>query len=366
MDNTDIEWTDATWNPVTGCTLVDAGCCNCYAATLAATRLKNHPSRKGLARVNAQGVAKFTGEVRFNDQWLTQPLKWRKPRMIFVNAHGDTFHPDVPDAWIDKIFAVMALCPQHTFQVLTKRPDRMRRYILGLDCDGARRFNMADAAEPIATDFRYWKGDGPSDWDLAVAEAIHAKHWPLPNVWLGTSVSEQTSADERIPALLDTPAAIRFISYEPALGPVDLRKIHTIFTSTDCLAGRMLKETDREAGPQKVSALDWVICGGESGPNARPMHPDWARSVRDQCAEAGVPFLFKQWGAWVCHIDRDNDDPDWRADYGLANRKPKEFAHINLEGGMGFHGDRLCMMRRVGKKAAGRLLDGVTHDGFPK
>jgi protein gp37 len=123
-----IEWTDATWNPITGCTLVSKGCENCYAAELAASRLKNHPSRQGLARRNAVGIAKFTGTVRFNTEWLTQPLAWKTPRKVFVCAHGDLFHENVPDSWIDQVFAVMALCQQHIFQVLTKRPERMHAY----------------------------------------------------------------------------------------------------------------------------------------------------------------------------------------------------------------------------------------------
>lgn len=134
-DKTSIEWTrgpdgspGATWNPITGCTLVSEGCRHCYAAQLAATRLKNHWSRAGLARLNAAGEAKFTGEVRFNADWLDQPLRWRRPRRIFVCAHGDLFHEGVPDEWIDRVFAVMALAPQHTFQVLTKRPERARAY----------------------------------------------------------------------------------------------------------------------------------------------------------------------------------------------------------------------------------------------
>lgn len=166
-DTSKIEWTDSTWNPITGCTLVSEGCRHCYAARLAATRLKHHPSRKGLARINAAGEAKFTGEVRFNEQWLDQPLRWRKPRMIFVCAHGDLFHESVPDEWIDRVFAVMALSPHHTFQVLTKRPDRMLKY---LDNDPRDQINAAGG------EIAHW-----ADMEDHVA-------WPLPNVWLGPGV----------------------------------------------------------------------------------------------------------------------------------------------------------------------------------
>ncbi|TMV83805.1 DUF5131 family protein [Thioclava sp. BHET1] len=150
-DKTSIEWTDATWNPITGCTLVSKGCRNCYAATLAAGRLRNHPSRIGLARRNAEGEARFTGEVRFNGQWLDQPIRWRRPRRIFVCAHGDLFHEGVPDNWIDEVFAVMALAPHHTFQILTKRPARARAYLNS----GASLMRVRElAAERIGDDAR--------------------------------------------------------------------------------------------------------------------------------------------------------------------------------------------------------------------
>jgi protein gp37 len=341
-DTTKIEWTDATWNPITGCTLVSEGCRYCYAARLAATRMKHHPSRKGLARINAAGEAKFTGEVRLNEQWLDQPLRWRKPRRIFVCAHGDLFHEAVPDEWIDRVFAVMALS-RHQFQVLTKRPERAREYMNG------NRYGVVNAAVEIISDAR---GD--------VAGVVQRENmdrsgeWPLPNVWLGTSVEDQATADARIPALLATPAAVRFVSCEPLLGPVDLLRWSGL-------------EGDADFG------LDWVIVGGESGPNARPMHPDWARSLRDQCQAAGVPFFFKQVGEWTAwqpasgpywgnaysgdEVDRhillptDMDaDPTW--DDGLAHYTPGETDH--------------CAFQRVGKRAAGRLLDGQEWNQMPE
>lgn len=356
-DGSHIEWTDATWNPITGCSVVSPGCTNCYAMKLAGTRLAHHPSRAGLTRDSKAGPV-WTGEVRFNEAWLDQPLGWRKPRMIFVCAHGDLFAEGVPDEWIDKVFAVMALAPQHTFQVLTKRADRMRRYIISLG-DGPAKC-LSDAAYLI------WRSEeasnGVANWINGWSRWRHAPRddnplngsrprWPLPNVWLGVSVEDQQRADERIPILLDTPAAVRWISAEPLLGPVRMPGMYPV----------------GEDGIIDTPALDWVVAGGESGPGARPMHPDWVRSLRDQCAAAGVPFLFKQWGAWKAEVDRERDDPDWRLAYdGPLYGDRVHTRWLNLAGGRGFHGERFHVMRNVGKKAAARALDGVTHDGFPE
>ncbi len=380
-DKSHIEWTDATWNPVTGCSVVSPGCTNCYAMLLAGTRLKNHPSRTGLtvevkksARDHAPGGqpapagAKprsgdsvkrnvvWNGQVRLNEQWLDQPLRWARPRMIFVCAHGDLFHESVPDDWIDRVFAVMALCPHHIFQVLTKRSERMRAYVSGLTCDGARRFNVADAAGRLMED-----GDNAHDF-------VANLQWPLPNVWLGVSAEDQRRADERIPDLLATPAAVRFVSAEPLLGALNLRRIriapdhHTI---VDALDGYAITDSIAGSG-QERARLDWVIAGGESGKGARPMHPDWARSIRDQCQNSGTAFFFKQWGAWVSVLDREKQDADWRADYSIRFADVEPFKWLNLAGGCGFHGERFQVMQRVGKKAAGRLLDGVEHNAMPE
>ena len=332
-ETSEIEWTDATWNPITGCTLVDDGCRNCYAAELASTRLKNHPSRIGLARRNAEGVAKFTGEVRLNEQWLDQPLHWKRARMIFVCAHGDLFHPAVPDEWIDRVFAVMALCPQHTFQVLTKRPERAREYlarseitIMDLVCD-----RVCEEDLPVILSMPP-EIVPPAKLIAARNEpVINLRSWPLPNVWLGTSVSDQGSADARIPDLLATPASVRFISAEPLLGPVDLTRWSGI-------------EGD---GGTMGFGIDWVIVGGESGRQARPMHPDWARSLRDQCVAAGVAFFFKQWGEWA-PLNGHGDPSQGGSGAGRE-------VDIGMIGA-----------RQVGKKAAGRLLDGRTWDQMPK
>jgi len=273
-DKTKIEWTESTWNPITGCTMVSAGCTNCYAMGLAATRLRHHPSREGLTRMTG-GQARWTGEVRFNKQWLDQPLRWRKPRMIFVCAHGDLFHEAVPDEWIDRVFAVMALAPQHTFQVLTKRPEQARKYLAKVDERGRPQY-WTTASLMAAT----------GSWNTG---EISASQWPLPNVWIGTSVEDQATADARIPHLLATPAAVRFVSAEPLLGPISFR-----WAKWDNWLDKAGNRRPAVNAYDGLRMLDWVICGGESGQNARPMHPDWARSLRDQCKAAGTAFFFKQ------------------------------------------------------------------------
>ncbi|MEY9098851.1 protein gp37 [Sinorhizobium fredii] len=349
-DGTKIEWTDATWNPVTGCAIVSPGCTNCYAMKLAGTRLKHHPSRKGLTKDSKAGPV-WTGEVRFNREWLDQPLRWTKPRMIFVCAHGDLFAEGVPDEWIDQVFAVMALAPQHTFQVLTKRPERMRDYLT------ARRLEYRLSATQIKPEFPL-PPQTPGRWP----------HLPLPNVWLGVSVEDQKRADERIPLLLDTPAAVRWISAEPLLGPVDLMHVPAIRISQNITVVRnALTGLDGcgNFGPK----LDWVVAGGESGPDARPMHPDWARELRDQCAASGVPFLFKQWGNWADFSDIEPKPtfPEERifttsgevvgvgVDYGRKGMVDPDWRERGA-----------AWMGRCSKSYAGRLLDGVEHNGFPE
>jgi protein gp37 len=222
-DGTKISWSEATWNIITGCSMVSPGCTNCYAMRLAGTRLQHHPSRAGLTHETDRGPV-WTGEVRFNEEWLTQPLKWKKPRLIFVCAHADLFHEAVPDEWIDRIFAVMALAPQHTFQILTKRPERMRKYMLPTtDIPMLGRLPLERVHIEASQD------------DIEPWESLHRygnlyslyldRPWPLPNVWLGVTAENQAEADKRIPVLLDTPAALRWVSIEPMLGAVDLTAI---------------------------------------------------------------------------------------------------------------------------------------------
>lgn len=354
-DGTAIEWSDATWNIITGCSVVSPGCTNCYAMKLAGTRLKHEPSRRGLT-IDTKAGPVWNGAVRFNAEWLDQPPRWRRPRRIFVCAHGDLFADGVREEWIDQVFAVMALAPQHTFQVLTKRPARMRAYVS--DPDVGRRV-----------------------WKLAatIATGRDLPHsglpWPLLNLWLGVSCEDQRRADERIPDLLATPAAIRFVSAEPLLGPIDFRStlggtlwiggqrgcagthqhsgragevIHGVLHHTD--PRRLHHHHDERCG----RGLDWIIVGGESGKGARPMHPDWVRQVRDQCAAAGTAFFFKQWGEWL-------PAAGWYPDHhtSLVLRAWENGVWREVRGG---DSDYLA---RIGKKAAGRLLDGAEHSAFP-
>ncbi|MGJ7611808.1 MULTISPECIES: DUF5131 family protein [unclassified Variovorax] len=350
-EHSTIEWTDATWNPVTGCSVTSPGCKNCYAMKLAGSRLQHHPSRAGLTQQSAAGPV-WTGEVRFNEQWLEQPLQWSRGRMIFVCAHGDLFHESVPDLWIDQVFAVMALAPQHTFQVLTKRAARMREYfehpmretLIGVQVS---RLHLKRAGEPVST----WSG------------------LPLLNAWLGVSAEDQARADTRIPHLLATPAAVRFVSAEPLLGPLDLTRLPAPNCSDSCcdmpylngLTGARVCDLSGQEIEVKAR-IDWVIVGGESGADARPMHPAWARSLRDQCKGAGVPFHFKQWGAWAPGMTSQPDVPGkfalhWPDANGFVycDVSPRMFNRFGIDTSMTF----------VGKKAAGRSLDGLTWDQMP-
>lgn len=308
-DGTHIEWTDATWNIINGCTVLSPGCTNCYAMRLAGTRLRHHPSREGLTRESNAGPV-WNGQVRLYEPLLDQPRRWTRPRMIFVCAHGDLGHPGVDDRMLDQVFAAMLSAPQHIYQILTKRPERFTAYFADLP----RRQSEMECHAGMD-----WFKDIPANW------------------WFGISAEDQKRYDQRWPVLAQLPAQMRWISAEPLLGHIDI------------LA--------------HATQPNWVVAGGESGPGARPMHPDWARSLRDQCAAVGVAFLFKQWGSWVSIYDRDQDDPYWQScpRPGDWNRK----RYLNFAGGQGFHGDKLNMMRNVGKKAAGRLLDGVQHDGMP-
>lgn len=265
-----IAWTDQTWNPIRGCSRVSEGCRNCYAETVAARFNGPGQAYEGLARRAANGEARWTGKIRIVDEHLEDPLRWRRPRRVFVNSMSDLFHEDVPDEVIDKVFNVMFLATTHTFQVLTKRPERMLAYIM----------------------------------------ARELANYPIGNVWLGVSVEDQAATDARIPLLLKTPAAVRFLSVEPLLAPVDL--------------SRFLP------GWGEGAMLHWVIVGGESGAGAREMNLTWARSIVAQCKASGVACFMKQMGARpqvtflrngeeatvrVRFADRAGSDPDeWPPD----------------------------------------------------
>ena len=481
-DKTKIEWTDATWNPVRGCQVVSPGCANCYAAGIAARFSGPGQPYEGLAKRTKAGPV-WTGKVALVREKLDLPLRWRKPRRIFVNSMSDLFHPEVPDDFIAEVFGVMALAPQHVYQILSKRPARMREYM----CAPDRQHRIAQAMDALAVDrehdpierwapipgyegyeasthggvrsdrgtlsttlnpefdreqvtlwnkgqprtwyvhalvlmahrglpvgdqeachrdghhrdnrlanlrwgtrsenqrekVRHGSRGGPQKLTLEQVAAIRAARaaggvtqqeladrygvsrslismieggqvgagpdlpWPLPNVWLGTSVERQREADERIPHLLQTPAAVRFLSCEPLLGPVDLKgwiEGPEAYVPLRFAAG----------APVAFPRIDWVIAGGESGPHARPMHPDWARSLRDQCQKTGVAYFFKQWGEYVPLLDGTLGEESWRANQGncyvLPSPSPGSGAQVF----------------RVGKRSADRLLDGEEHNAFPR
>jgi len=307
-DRSKIEWTDATWNPVTGCTKVSAGCKFCYAER------DFHRPYPGRA---------FT-DVQIHPERLNQPLHWKSPRRIFVDSMSDLFHERIPQHFIDDVFQVMENCQRHTFQILTKRVSRMSQYLY----------------------YRYRGHSAPS------------------HLWFLTSVENQETANAHIPELLEIRSfmgvSVLGVSYEPALGPLDFSKIITHHKPP---------LEDLEVNIHSLVCvvpphLDWVIAGGESGPKARPSHPDWFRSVRDQCLAAGVPFFFKQWGEWIpecppnfCKISKRRWSVEtfaWGkngAQYNPKNPDPDDFPK---------------MLYRVGKKRAGRLLDGREWSEFPK
>lgn len=358
-DKSGIEWTDATWNPVAGCSPVSEGCRNCYAARQA-LRMGSNPNEKvqaaygGTAEMRGAGDARravFTGKVNTLPDRLDQPLRWKRPRRVFVNSMSDLFHESVPFEFIDRVFAVMALADRHTFQVLTKRPERMEEYFRH-NPTGRMNKGTQERVAAAAMEIASARGENVHDayWDLWL------EWWPLPNIWLGTSVENQAAADERIPHLLRTPAAVRFLSCEPLLGPVELDFDWLQPPNPDPLP------TDGRFR-QPENGIHWVIVGGESGPGARPMHPDWVTDLYLKCADADVAFFFKQWGAWVTLMAEafTKADPDGHApmvafwpDGRTSEEWPKE------------DDGYVCTAKRVGKKAAGCDLFGETIQELPK
>ena len=275
-DKTGIGWTDATWNPVRGCSRVSAGCENCYAETMAGRFKGEGMPYEGL--INKHGA--WNGQIKLVPEKLDEPLRWTKPRRVFVNSMSDLFHENVPFDYIESVFGVMARCQRHTFQILTKRPERMREWF----------------AHSMRESWSYWaplmdkvegaKRMSPEDWP----------GWPLPNVHLGVSVEDQATADERIPFLLDTPAAVRWVSYEPALGPVDFTNVARAHGyGNDVLHG--YRHDFGVPMNDLPASLDWIVVGGESGPGARPFYLDWARDTVQACADSGVPVFVKQIGS---------------------------------------------------------------------
>lgn len=371
-DNSKIEWTEATWNPIVGCSVVSPGCTNCYAMKWAGWRMEDNPRTphyRGTTQ-KSKGGHVWTGKVALaSHDTITAPIRWKRPRRIFVNSMGDLFHESVPDDWIDKVFAVMALSPQHTFQMLTKRAERMREYC-----------SLPDRMFRIAATSQEWPTFQDAIQHIPIFErTISGKFFP--NVWLGVSAEDQQRADERIPALLETPAAIRFVSAEPLLGEIDLRGYIPVvwshgaqrwchpddFHAFECT----LSEPAGDDEENQLPSLDWIIAGGESGPGARPMHPAWPRLIRNQCKAAGVPFFFKQWGEWLPW--EPEHGPCWKAQNGRSEDShvlfPTDFdnAH-NWDDGLSYiaQGVSQAAFQRVGKVRSGRLLDGSEWNGTPE
>ena len=378
-----IEWTDETWNPVVGCTKCSLGCDNCYAERMAnrlagmgkepyhltVTKMPKRADKLvPLDSDNCKWVSEWTGDVICRDDQLAKPLHGRKPRMIFVCSMGDLFL--APFEFIDKVVEVAEVTPWHTYQLLTKRPKQMLEYFKW-------RWNNADQHTLDCTKAKQWKKE----------HNVENNSLFVPNLWLGVTVCNQKEADEKIPILLQIPAAVRFISIEPMLGAVDIRKY--ISLRQKCVDGLRKKgcgftgSSDEFNHPEKEGAyrcpkcksnhdylitpsINQAIVGGESGPGARPLHPNWARSVRDQCKAAGVPFFFKQWGEWI--------------DHALTDIKPthKNAKIVFLDGTAipwdvpdGRYYERYVerggrTVIRVGKKKAGHLLDGKEIRAYPK
>lgn len=407
-DHSSIEWTDATWNPVTGCTKVSEGCRNCYIT-------RTPPFRMQGRRWDRSGLGATTG-VRLHEERIGQPLRWRKPRRVFVCSLADLFHDDVPDGHIARVWDVMGQCPQHTFQILTKRPARMRSWLTrwadttgDAERDGQHLPPMPRGPEAVRATYTSGRahlfadmldsmGDPPKGYAYPLYDWMEGQRfWPsvLPNVWIGTTVEDQQTANRRIPILLGTPAAVRWISAEPLLGPIyfanvlDLGQIgHSGRHHGDGSPG-CPRELHHHHDPQCEFPIDWVVAGGESGPGARPMNPVWLRILRDRCVAAGVPFLFKQWGEWSPAPWKLGREPGETDDAYRARSDAEGATHAftgdfyrdgdgrDVEGFMELsHRPWSCErgpttpggavgMRRAGKKVAGRVLDGRTWDQYP-
>ena len=295
-----IEWTDRTWNPVRGCSIVSPGCVNCYAMKFAHRFSGEGKAYEGLTKQTKAGP-QWTGKVRLVEDALLEPLKWRKPQRVFVNSMSDLFHELVPDEFIDRVFAVMALAPHHIFQILTKRPLRMRDYL-----------------KSRATSAQFWKDAARIVGYSLEFQGVSLVWYPLPNVWLGVSCEDQRRADERIPLLLQTPAAVRFISAEPLLGPIEIRGPKETCGDCDpCIGGRpdQCAVGGYYTGALHPDGIHWVIVGGESGPKSRPCDIAWIRSIIEQCQAETVPAFVKQLGTeprgscrWRHH---DKYPPEW-------------------------------------------------------
>lgn len=366
-DRSAIEWTDASWNPIrarnkkTGkvgwhCEHATTGCVNCYSEGFNLRLGTGLPFKPG----HRDDI-----ELFLDNEMVLQPLRWKKPLKIFVCSMTDLFADFVPDVWIDTMFAVMALAPQHTFQVLTKRAKRMREYLTGTDAEGRTARQRIDS---LVFDWRIC-GARPEIHGSARLDVVNdgydaCERWPLPNVWLGVSAERQPEADERIPELILTPAAVRFVSLEPLLAHVSLHALNLATPRpSNALRGIQCEPDDSPEGyrHEDTAKLDWVIVGGESGRDARPISPDWATSLRDHCTASGVAFFFKQWGEFrPCTAEEMNSA------CGAVLVGEREQCGIYCDESVGHVDHGGWYMRRVGKKFAGRLLDGIEHNEFPQ
>lgn len=300
MNKTKIPWCDYTWNPITGCSPVSEGCENCYA------------------RAMAKRFNKGDFSIKFHPERISDIEKLKWSNKIFVCSTSDLFHHDVFPDWLYVIFHTIRKFRYHTFMILTKRPVEMEKFIKWFGSTGM------------------------------------IEEWPIPNLWIGVTAENQQRAEERIPVLLRIPAVKRFVSIEPMLGPVDLENLNGNANSRYQVLTPII-----DAGDSSRPSIDWVICGGETGPKARPMHPDWPGYLKDQCKKYRVPFFFKQQGAWNPFYDRDIDDPDWKR----IPIEGKNIRKLNLAGGQGFHGDRVIYFKRTRKSI---IPEDLNIREFPK
>jgi protein gp37 len=305
MGDTNIEWCTKVWNCLRGCSRVSEGCRACYAERQAIRHAGPGGHYEGLVRSHVKPDGRreprWTGEVRFVPEKLAEPLSWRGPERVFVNSMSDLFHEAVAFETIAAIFGVMAACPRHTFQVLTKRPERARDFFTwakrhgdGYDLCRIEPSELLTCAHEACSGDAWGDVEPPEALDVMPDVEVFGTAWPLPNVWLGVSVEDQRTADERIPVLLELPAAVRWVSYEPALGPINFRIVGH---------GELAQDVLRYGAPVEngwIRGLDWIVVGGESGPGARPFDLAWPRSVIDQGRAAGVPVFVKQLGAMPC------------------------------------------------------------------
>lgn len=380
--STKIEWTNLlpgykgeTWNPFPGCNKVSPACDHCWAERMA-NRLAANPKT---AHIYKELITdgKWNGNVRkltykafelgdgYKYPEIYDPIRWRKARLVAVNLMGDSFHEKMSDWQIDLMMGIAVLNPKHIFQFLTKRSERLKDYF----------------STPKDELIERW---GKAVWNIGLCEDEAAAYcyvcnrldheWPAKNIWIGVSVENQEQASKRIPDLLEIPAAVRFISAEPMLGPISLDFSTTNFIH-NTLTGEFLCEGMNETCIS--TKIDWVICGGESGPKARPMHPDWVKSLRDQCKSAGTPFFFKQWGEWIPEHKPKDGEPTcivcgctWSnacegGCHWLENTGMNDICSCCGNARAGKLEDE-SLVFRVGKKKAGRLLDGAEYNEYPE